>query len=77
MNLYSARRWLYIAETCSCPSPVDKVVFRLDLHYFLFTRNWRSVSVGGAHTGDVRPQYYQPARCYSSLPDTALNCARI
>ena len=34
MNLYSAWRWLYIAETCIWLSPTDKVVFRLDLRYF-------------------------------------------
>ena len=32
MKLYSALRWLYIAETCSSLSPIDKLVFRLDLH---------------------------------------------
>jgi len=49
MNLYSARRWVYIAETCSSTSHIDKVVFRLDLHSF-YSQEIGVVSVLEVHT---------------------------
>ena len=55
MNLYSARRWLYIAETCSSTSPIDLI-------YIFFYSQEIGVGVGSAHSGDVRPQYFQLAR---------------
>ena len=39
INLYSAGRWLFIAETCSWFSPIDIVVFRLIL-YPLYSHTW-------------------------------------
>jgi hypothetical protein len=52
MNLYAARRWLYIAETCSPSSSIDKIVFRLDLHSF-YTQEIGVVSVLEVHTGEM------------------------
>jgi len=54
MKMYSTRRWLYIAETCSCSLPIDKVVFRLDVQSSSSSQETGMISMLDVHTRGVR-----------------------